>query len=206
MRPRLPAALLGVLTSIALPLADARAATLTRGPYLQLLTTSSVTILWNTDTSAACSLAIRPIGGATSIVSGGTGTVCAIPVAGLTAGVQYGYTPRAGGVALASESIFRADDPARPYTFLVVGDSGDGSVDQLAVRDRMRATAADMIIHTGDMIYDNGATADFDPKFFTPYQDLIRRLVFWPCLGNHDWSTASGQPWRDAFVTPANNA
>src|SRR6185503_15453317 len=38
------------------------------------------------------------------------------------------------------------------------------------------------------------------------YQDLVRRLVFWPCLGNHDWSTASGQPWRDAFVTPANNA
>ena len=27
----------------------------------------------------------------------------------------------------------------------------------------------------------------------------------WPCLGNHDYETAAGQPWRDAFSTPANN-
>jgi hypothetical protein len=196
----------GVLAAIALLSVDASAASLTRGPYLQLLTTSSVTVVWNTDTSAACSLAIRPVGGATTIVSGVTGTVCAIPVAGLTPGVQYGYTPRAGGVALTSESLFRADDPARPYTFLVVGDTGDGGAAQLAVRDRMQTTPADMILHTGDMIYDDGEAADFDPKFFTPYQDLVRRLVFWPCLGNHDVRTASGQPWRDAFMTPANNA
>jgi hypothetical protein len=203
---RLRPAFLAVLTVIALPLADAHAAALTRGPYLQLLTTTAVTVVWNTDTSAACSLAIRPVGGTTSIVSGGTGTVCTIPVTGLTPGVQYGYTPRAGGVALTTESIFRADDPTGPYAFLVVGDTGDGGTAQLAVRDRMRTTPADMILHTGDMIYDDGAAADFDPRFFTPYQDLVRRLVFWPCLGNHDVHTAGGQPWRDAFMTPANNA
>jgi hypothetical protein len=73
------------------------------------------------------------------------------------------------------------------------------------VRDRMAATPADFILHTGDMIYDSGAAADFNPKFFTPYANLVRRLVFWPCPGNHDWETASGQPWRDAFYTPANN-
>src|SRR6185295_19605725 len=40
--------------------APAAAISLTRGPYLQLLTTQSVTIVWNTDAPAACALAIRP--------------------------------------------------------------------------------------------------------------------------------------------------
>src|SRR5262249_25559804 len=62
-----------------------------------------------------------------------------------------------------------------------------------------------LVVHTGDMIYESGATADFDSRFFAPYADLVRQLVFWPCLGNHDFKTAAGQPWRDAFYTPANN-
>src|SRR5213596_1729574 len=44
--------------------------TLTRGPYLQRLTTSGVTIVWNTDVPTACSLAIRPIGGPAAVIPG----------------------------------------------------------------------------------------------------------------------------------------
>jgi hypothetical protein len=56
------------------------------------------------------------------------------------------------------------------------------------------------------MIYPDGAPEDFDPKFFVPYAALLRRLVFWPCIGNHDDHTLEGAPWREAFWTPANNA
>jgi hypothetical protein len=179
--------------------------TLTRGPYLQRLTTSGVTIVWNTDVPAACSLAIRPLGGTAAIIPGGIDTVCAIPVTGLAPGTQYAYVPRAADVPLASESVFRADDPDRPFTFLVVGDSGTVGADQSAVRDRMLSTPADFLLHTGDMVYPDGAAEDFDPKFFWPYRDLMRHLVFWPCLGNHDAHTDGGAPWRAAFYTPANN-
>src|SRR5881628_3024275 len=125
--------------------------TLTRGPYLQRLTTSGVTIVWNTDVPAACSLAIRPIG---------------------APGAQYAYVPRADGVPLAFDSVFRTDDPDRPFTFLVVGDSGTVGAHQSAVRDRMLSTPADLLLHTGDMVYPDGAAEDFDPKFFWPYRDL----------------------------------
>ncbi len=186
---------------------DAAAVSLTRGPYLQLLTTSSVTIVWNTDTAAACSLALRPAaGGATTVLTGGTGTVCAVPVPGLAPETAYAYAPRAGTTPLAPESTFETDGPNRTFTFLVVGDTGSGGPEQIAVAERMVASPADFIVHTGDMIYDNGEAANFDPRFFDPYKELIDRLVFWPCLGNHDVRTASGQPWRDAFYTPANNA
>jgi hypothetical protein len=184
----------------------AAAVTLTRGPYLQLLTTESVTVVWRTDVPAACSLTVRPPVGDPSVIIGSTGTDCAVTVGDLSAGTEYGYTPHADGIALDDESTFRTDDPDRPFAFIAIGDSGSGNADQRRVRDVMLDLPADLVIHTGDMIYNNGEAANFDPRFFAPYRDLVRRMVFWPCLGNHDVVTATGQPWRDAFQTPANNA
>jgi hypothetical protein len=184
----------------------ADAATLTRGPYLQLLTTHSVTVVWNTDVVAECALELRPPGGTPTVLPGTTGSLCAVTADGLTAGRQYQYVPLAGGAPLTEPAVFRVDDPTRPYSFIVFGDSGTGTADQLAVRDRMTAAAPDFLLHTGDMIYSSGAAIDFDPKFFGPYRDLLRRVVLWPSLGNHDVRTASGAPWLEAFLTPANNA
>src|SRR5436309_81680 len=45
--------------AVLLAASSAAAVTLTRGPYLQLLDTHSVTVVWNTSAPAACSLAIR---------------------------------------------------------------------------------------------------------------------------------------------------
>jgi hypothetical protein len=184
----------------------AAATTLTRGPYLQLVTSDSATIVWRTDRATACSVAIRPLGGTTSIVSGGTGTDCAVTASGLVAGTEYAYQPRGDGAAVDGEAAFRTDDPDLPFTFLVFGDSGGGDREQYAVRDRMLEHPADLMVHTGDMVYDTGRAADFDPKFFKPYAPLLRHMVLWPCLGNHDVRTKNGQPWLDAFFTPANNA
>src|SRR5947208_2898823 len=43
---------------------------LTRGPYLQLLTTHSVTVAWNTDVASACSLTIRALDGPGATIAG----------------------------------------------------------------------------------------------------------------------------------------
>ena len=183
----------------------AHAATLTRGPYLQLRTTTSMTVVWNTDVAARCTLTLRPLDGEAKQVTGGTSTLCTIALQDLSPGTRYGYVARADGEPLIGEAVFQTDHPDRPFTFLVFGDSGDGDNRQLAVRDAMLKTPADWLLHTGDMVYDRGAAEDFDPKFFAPYADLLRTHVLWPCLGNHDVKTADGAPWRAAFLTPANN-
>jgi hypothetical protein len=61
------------------------------------------------------------------------------------------------------------------------------------------------VVSVGDMVYPNGGAQYFDSKFFTPYADLLRRLMIWPSVGNHDDQADSGDSWRDAFITPANN-
>src|SRR5690348_1336257 len=72
---------------------SAMAVTLTRGPYLQLLTRQSVTVVWDTDTPATCGLALRSLDGVPMVHPGGTGTVCALGVSGLAPGTLYAYTP-----------------------------------------------------------------------------------------------------------------
>ena len=195
-----------VLTAaVVLFAAPSWAVTVTRGPYLTLLTRNSVTVVWNTDIATNCGLRIGPTGGATTVLPGpGLTTVCVVTASGLTPGASYTYIPQANGVALGSPSTFRADHPTAPFRFGVVGDSGVASTAQLDVRDRMLAGGLDLIVHTGDMIYDHGELAEQNPKFFSPYKDLLRQMVFWPVMGNHDFETASA--WSEVHFTPANNA
>src|SRR5712691_3332718 len=96
--------LVAVLRAAVAPGAAA-ALTLTRGPYLQRLTSGSVTIVWKTDEPAVCGLAIRPLDGASMSIPGPLATVCAIPVTGLTPGAAYAYAPLAGELPLAEESV-----------------------------------------------------------------------------------------------------
>src|SRR5262249_10490082 len=49
---------------------------LVRGPYLQLQSAGSITVVWETSTPAACSLDLRPPEGEPRRVRGGTGGRC----------------------------------------------------------------------------------------------------------------------------------
>ena len=195
-----------LVLAVVLRAAPAHAIALTRGPYLALLTTRSVTVVWDTDIAANCSLRIGPTGKTPVVIAGaGTTKVCAVAVDGLAPGASYTYVPLANGVTLGSTSTFSADDPNAPFTFGVVGDTA-GSKAKTTVRDRMLAGGLDLVVSTGDMIYASGTLAEQDPQFFKPYKDLIRKMVFWPVMGNHDYVTNRGAPWIQVHYTPANNA
>jgi hypothetical protein len=180
--------------------------TVTRGPYLQLLTTDGVTVVWHTDRPSRCGVEFKQLGGAPRVVTGAHDDICVVRLRDLESGVRYAYMPLADGVPVEGVSTFRTDDPNLPFTFLVLGDSGTGGRGQRAVRDRMLMHPANFVLHAGDVVYDDGAAEDYDEKFFGPYREILRRAVLWPSLGNHDVKTKRGQPWRDAFYTPANNA
>lgn len=195
-----------IVLGIALRAMPLHALTLTRGPYLTMLTTRSVTIVWNTDIGAGCSLRIGRTGQAPVVIAGaGSTTVCAIAVQGLVPGESYTYVPLANGVTLGTPSTFVADDPDAPFTFGVVGDTASSS-GKNAVRDRMIAGGLDLVVSTGDMVYEDGSLSDQNGEFFKPYKDIVRQMVFWPVMGNHDYETSRGAPWVQVHYTPANNA
>ena len=94
-----------------------------------------------------------------------------------------------------------ADEPLR---FLVFGDSGSGKTAQYELGELMPRQSPDLVIHTGDLVYPKGQWLDYGPKFFQPYEALLREVPFYPCLGNHDIRTEAGRPFLAAFAWPDN--
>lgn len=83
--------------------------------------------------------------------------------------------------------------------FAVLGDFGSGLPEQFAVADRMcswrRGHPFQLVITTGDNIYDEGERRYFDDRFFRPYRCLLNDGVrFRAALGNHDIATNNGRP------------
>jgi len=135
-----------------------------------------------------------------------------------------------GGRVIAASSFHTAPPPgARAITFAAFGDSGAvahdvgdsvggpiGSVaEKLAnrfapsrsedVAARIAERAPDLCLHTGDIVYPNGARERYAQAFFRPFAPVLASTPFFPSVGNHDVRTDGGAPFDEVFVTPANN-
>lgn len=89
--------------------------------------------------------------------------------------------------------------PPVPFRFLAIGDHGAGTSEQHAVADRMcgvrERRAFDLVVTTGDNVYDEGHPDRFEAAFFDPYRCLLNAGVrFRATLGNHDIRTNGGRP------------
>lgn len=119
--------------------------------------------------------------------------------------------------------------PANPkkLAFLVIGDYGNDKGDQHKVaaamwREFLRRSQTDnpyrFVITTGDNIYGWGiwpvllGSGDSDnhwrDRFFVPYEEILRRVPFYPSLGNHDCAESESrgdlEVYLDNFFFPEN--
>ncbi len=184
-----------------------------RQPYLQQLTSTSTMLGWVStgDGGGQVEYAEPGVAAATAL-----GTVePGIPrtageeqlwatLDGLTANTIYCYQ-LGGSAQLSAPTGFRtAPELASTETirFLAFGDSGGGGSDQLALRDQMFEFPYDLMIHTGDVAYDNGSIGQFEDNVFGIYAELFKNLAFFPAAGNHDYETMRGAPFRQVFALP----
>ncbi len=93
-----------------------------------------------------------------------------------------------------------AESPASPepgVRFIVTGDTGTGKAGQYNVADAMETVCAeqgcDLVVLTGDNIYDIGPRSPYDPQFVTKFEAPYAGLdvPFYLTIGNHD---SSGGP------------
>jgi uncharacterized membrane protein HdeD (DUF308 family) len=78
------------------------------------------------------------------------------------------------------------------FSFLVVGDTGDGSYAQQSLRDQytLLGQRPDMkfLIVSSDVIYPDGAMRDYEHNFYLPFKGFTKPIYAIP--GNHDWYDA----------------
>jgi len=85
-----------------------------------------------------------------------------------------------------ADKVIRRDDPDR-FSFMVIGDTGEGDAPQYSVVPGFLRVGQDtrFTVLASDVIYPVGSADDYDTKFFRPYQDY--RAPIYAIPGNHDW-------------------
>ena len=174
---------------------------LIRGPYLQVVTSSSIVIRWRTDVSARSRVSygtdeknLNQIVKDVNLV-----TEHQIKISGLQPETKYFYligglkdTLQGGAdnyfltLPLAGKEDF--------YRIGVFGDPGYLSLKQAVVRDEFMKYIGSNYLNTwlvlGDNAYNDGTDAEYQAKFFNVYKELLKKYPLFPTPGNHDYHDA----------------
>lgn len=95
-----------------------------------------------------------------------------------------------------SDDLFAIDpgglEGSRDFSFLVVGDPGEGDASQYALISRYlelgRRDDVKFLVVSSDVIYPAGAIEDYERSFYLPFQGFAKPVYAIP--GNHDWYDA----------------
>ena len=208
------AAFLGLLVS-----ASVFAASVIRGPYLQMQTENGITIHWRTDVATDSVVRFGTTAGNldSSVLVAGLTTEHGVALAGLNPAQQYYYSVGDSTVTLAGDSThhFRtAPNPgvAADTRIWVIGDSGTANANARAVRDAYKvwtaSNPADFWLMLGDNAYNDGTDGQYQAAVFDTYPEILRQLPLWATLGNHDGHSADSGlqsgPYYSIFNLPKN--
>ena len=202
--------------SFDLELTGGASAVLTRGPYLQLATPTSMVVRWRTSTAVVGRVEFGPSPG---VVTGAAQEAVArteheVRLTGLTPETQYYYSIGTPTTRLAGDHTFTFKTPPppgaeRPTRVWVLGDSGTANAGARAVRDAYAAftsRSTDLWLMLGDNAYNDGLDHEYQAAVFDMYPAMLRSTVLWPAFGNHDGygsdAASNTGPYFDIFTLP----
>jgi hypothetical protein len=192
---------------------------LTRGPYLQIGTPTSIRIRWRTDAYEDSRVLYGPSPQNLSFSSVDPVLVLdhEVELSGLQPATRYYYAVGSTDEVLAGEDpehyfeTHPPPGPPRPTRIWVVGDTGFPGYGQNSVRDSYYAYSAgthtDLWLHVGDISQSQGTDLQYQVEFFDGFGEMMGKTVLWPTLGNHDGihanSVSQSGPYYENFSLPA---
>lgn len=79
------------------------------------------------------------------------------------------------------------------FSFVVIGDTGEGDPSQMALRDQIIAAGqrepVKFLVLSSDVIYPDGKMKDYETHFYLPFKGFEKPIYAIP--GNHDWFDAN---------------
>jgi acid phosphatase type 7 len=177
----------------------------TRGPYLQIGTPTSISVRWRTGT--ATNSRVRYGTSPTNLSSTQDNTFVTteheVTVTGLSPDTQYYYSVGTTTAVLAGGADFTfitapAAGSTQPIRIWAIGDSGTANAEAEAVRDAYAAFTGsrytDVWLMLGDNAYSNGTDAEYQAAVFNMYPTFLKQTVLWPTIGNHDTGGSTNPP------------
>jgi hypothetical protein len=173
-------------------------------PYLQNGQVGTTTLVWRHAPAADATVEWwSPDGGPRRRLRAPAAYHREVPLTGLRPGERYAWRVRQGDRTWEGAFLANRGPEADRLRFAAVGDLGSGADAEGAIARGIEAWGPELVVAPGDIVYPNGAYADYGPHFFGPYGSLLAKAPLYPALGNHDVRTADGAPYLAAFSLPA---
>ena len=196
-----------VLVALSLLVATPAAAQkITRGPYLQWATQSSIYVVWDQDKASAPTVHYGKTKSYTGRVTSMSGKHHEVKLTGLSAGTTYNYAVYQGGAKLSADLTFpTAVTAGTPFRFVVYGDSRSQAqqhkdiVTALALEPGVR-----FYVNTGDLVSSGEVAAQWN-EFFKLETLGLSHMPLYPVIGNHDEKSGKAPLYKQAFVLPNNS-
>lgn len=178
-----------------------------REPYIQNVTASSAVIAWVDEKPdvGLVEYGETPWLGHKE-VDARVGRRHAVALSSLDPGSAYYYqVTEAGGSSETGRFRTAPEGEDSRFVFAVIGDSGRGRKQQLAVAALLERSEPDLMLHTGDVVYPSGEDRHYARRFFAPYRRLLKKIPIFPVLGNHDLERGNGAAYLANFHLPRND-
>jgi len=179
--------------------------TLTRGPYLQSVTPTSILIVWDTDepTDSEVEYGLTAEYGNTVSDSALVTRHVAL-LEGLSPYTTYHYRVGTSTYDLSEDITLKtaADSTQTQFNFVVYGDCrhSSDSINHQSVVDGIISVSPDFYLNTGDLVNDGDVIGDWN-EFFDVENDLMKTTTLFPALGNHERDHAN---YFNLFYLPGN--
>jgi len=176
-----------------------------KGPYLQGLAPTSITVMWHLDQAAPAHVIVEGPGGGRTVEVAAARIGEAI-IDRLLPSSRYRYRVEAAGQAWNGEFATAPEVGTDvPFSFIVMGDTRNGVDAHRRVVERMAQEVPDFVVGTGDMV-DDGHQQDQWQQFFEIENRLLRDNVYFPAVGNHDRQGRgrTADSYRAFFSVPDN--
>uniref|UniRef100_UPI000592BD7C metallophosphoesterase n=1 Tax=Gorillibacterium massiliense TaxID=1280390 RepID=UPI000592BD7C len=183
-----------------------------KGPYLQIPTETSMTMMWETSELASAKVEVyqaeRKHGGSggnylppekviTTASNGEYSLIHQITVQQLEPGTTYFYTVfsenETGALQDGPHPFKTAPGKDVPFSFTVTSETGgfhfadktDGQINR-DIFMLMGKYRPDLSLFAGDIVDDGREYADWSTYFFEPGRAFLKTTPFYSCLGNHE--------------------
>ena len=114
---------------------------------------------------------------------------------GLVPGSTVPYKITTGKKVVFTSDARALKDKNQPYRFVAFGDIGAGTAEQKPLANRAFLSKPDLVIVSGDIVYEHGLVSEYRTKFWPIYNankvdeqgaPLLRSIPFVASPGNHD--------------------
>lgn len=186
--------------------ADAGKEQLKKGPYLQNVAPTSISIMWETSSAEPATLHVTGPG-VDKTIEVKAARRQEVEVTGLAPSTRYSYQVTVGDRVQSGELATAPEEGSQsPFTFVVYGDTRSQMGPHRRITERVRDEVPDFLLGTGDFVDEGGKEAQWQ-QFFEIERELLRDNVLFPSVGNHDRQGRgrTADAWRSHFAVPENS-